>query len=385
LKTTDGGRIILLDFGLAKGEPQLLDRGTASSVFGYTLNYAPLEQIENKGTDPRSDIYSAGATLYQLMTAVVPPGSLSRAAALVSGEGDPLFPANLVNSQVSPGISHVIETAMALRASERFMSAANMRRAFIEASWRPSTGHPIFGQVAVGAASPSPAFAGIARLTNLPIGVGETPAGPLLITQPDLAPATVPVPPGLTARLSDGSATLGSRWIWFLASLLILLLFLSVFWSARLGESDPLPPPKVGRAEPAAPNPPPPPALQGPVGPPPSEPPGLIGPPPPTVILPTDPPIVIPSSDSVKLEEVVWNRNGTVTLYWLPVPGAVKYRLEAANEDSSKTQFLGESEQTFYTVSPGDSRPVRIIAILRGGREVTGRWLHISRDQTPNK
>src|SRR5215510_13719855 len=153
LKLTSDGRIVLLDFGLAKGEPQLLDRGTASSVFGYTLNFAPLEQIEHKGTDARSDLYSAGATLYQLMTGVLPPGSLSRAAAIVSGEADPLLPASAVNPLVSPEISGIVGTAMSLRASFRFESAVDMRLALGKASWEPSTGHPVFGRVAVAATS----------------------------------------------------------------------------------------------------------------------------------------------------------------------------------------------------------------------------------------
>src|SRR5262249_42778782 len=100
LKLTQAGQLVLLDFGLAKRQPQLLDPATASRVLGYTLTYAPLEQIQNKGTDARSDLYSAGATLYNLMTGIVPPGSLSRAAAIVSGEPDPLLPANLVNPQI---------------------------------------------------------------------------------------------------------------------------------------------------------------------------------------------------------------------------------------------------------------------------------------------
>jgi serine/threonine protein kinase len=34
------------------------------SVFGYTPQYAPLEQIKGVGTEPRSDLYALAATLY---------------------------------------------------------------------------------------------------------------------------------------------------------------------------------------------------------------------------------------------------------------------------------------------------------------------------------
>ena len=61
---------MLLDFGVAK--EAALDSGSAGrSVRSYSLNYAPIEQIKGTGTDRRSDLYSAAATIYHLMTGVV--------------------------------------------------------------------------------------------------------------------------------------------------------------------------------------------------------------------------------------------------------------------------------------------------------------------------
>src|SRR5678815_2827340 len=98
LKLTSRGQIILLDFGLAKGQGGGVSVVTTSaSIFGYTPNYAPLEQIQGLGTDARSDIYALSATLYHLMTGVKPPDALSRAAALVNGQPDPLQPASVAN------------------------------------------------------------------------------------------------------------------------------------------------------------------------------------------------------------------------------------------------------------------------------------------------
>src|SRR5436309_3463523 len=59
LKLTARNQIVLLDFGLAKGAAgQLSVVTTSASIFGYTPNYAPLEQVQGMGTDPRSDIYA---------------------------------------------------------------------------------------------------------------------------------------------------------------------------------------------------------------------------------------------------------------------------------------------------------------------------------------
>src|SRR5918912_1024842 len=136
LKLTPRNHIVLLDFGLAKGTPAMqMSKVTATgSVFGYSRHYAPLEQIQGVGTDPRSDLYSLGATLYHLMTGETPPDALSRATAVLNGQPDPLRPAAEVHVQVSPSVADVISRAMALNANERPQTAAAMREALREAA-----------------------------------------------------------------------------------------------------------------------------------------------------------------------------------------------------------------------------------------------------------
>lgn len=133
LKLTSRGQIILLDFGLAKGQAGDISRVTTSaSIFGYTPNYAPLEQIQGLGTDSRSDLYSLGATLYHLMTGVKPPDALTRAAAVVNGQPDPLAPASAANPVVAQDVDAVLGKAMAQNREQRFATAADMRRALHE-------------------------------------------------------------------------------------------------------------------------------------------------------------------------------------------------------------------------------------------------------------
>ena len=129
LKLTPRGQIILLDFGLAKGQAGDISRVTTSaSIFGYTPNYAPLEQIQGLGTDARSDLYSLGATIYHLMTGVKPPDALTRAAAVVNGQPDPLQPASVANSAVSPDIDSFLAKAMAQNRDQRYANAADMQK-----------------------------------------------------------------------------------------------------------------------------------------------------------------------------------------------------------------------------------------------------------------
>jgi len=130
LKLTARGQVVLLDFGLAKGQTSEVSRLTGpASIFGYTPNYAPLEQIQGLGTDARSDIYALGATLYHLMTRVKPPDAVTRAAAIVNGQMDPLKSASEVNPAVSSETTAVLKRAMAQNREQRYASAVEMRRA----------------------------------------------------------------------------------------------------------------------------------------------------------------------------------------------------------------------------------------------------------------
>ncbi|MEO6334428.1 MAG: serine/threonine-protein kinase [Pyrinomonadaceae bacterium] len=127
LKLTSRGKIVLLDFGMAKETSQnTLD---AKSVFGYSRRYSPLEQIEGTGTDPRSDIFSLGASVYHLLTGEPPVDVLARASAIVAGRPDPLVSVSSINPDVSESVAAILNAALALNAEKRFESARAMSNA----------------------------------------------------------------------------------------------------------------------------------------------------------------------------------------------------------------------------------------------------------------
>jgi hypothetical protein len=88
------------------------------------------------GTDARSDLYSLSATLYHLLTNVKPPDALSRAAAIVNGQPDPLAPANQVG-QVSAAVAAALGKGMSQKRDDRYASAALMREALRTAAEHP--------------------------------------------------------------------------------------------------------------------------------------------------------------------------------------------------------------------------------------------------------
>ena len=130
LKLTASGQIALLDFGLAKAHGS--DHSTtqsSNSVFGYTRRYSPIEQIQDDGTSPQSDIYALGATLYHLITGIKPPDALTRAAAVANSQPDPLMPANKIYAAVGTEMAEILTKALSLNASDRYKDASEFREA----------------------------------------------------------------------------------------------------------------------------------------------------------------------------------------------------------------------------------------------------------------
>jgi serine/threonine-protein kinase len=118
------GRIRLIDFGLAKQMDQQ-GAGTRAFVRGMgSEGYAPLEQYAQSSTDGRSDLYALGATMYFLLTKIVPPPASLR----IADEAQLVDP-RTINPSVTSGTWSAILALLALRADDRPADAATARRA----------------------------------------------------------------------------------------------------------------------------------------------------------------------------------------------------------------------------------------------------------------
>jgi serine/threonine protein kinase len=123
---TPEGRALLVDFGLVKlWDPQDPETKTVMRGAG-TPEYAPPEQYDMSArhTDPRSDIYSLGATLYQALTGQAPPTATQRMASPAS-----FVPLRHINAAVSPTIERTVLKALEIAMDDRFQSADEMDQA----------------------------------------------------------------------------------------------------------------------------------------------------------------------------------------------------------------------------------------------------------------
>ena len=119
------GRAVLVDFGLVKlWDPRDPRTRTVVHAMG-TPEYAPPEQYDLAGhTDPRSDLYSLGATLYHALT-----GQLPATATIRMSDPDRFRPPRMLMPRITPRTEQVILKAMELNRSHRWSSAAEMARA----------------------------------------------------------------------------------------------------------------------------------------------------------------------------------------------------------------------------------------------------------------
>ena len=116
---TPDGRATLVDFGIAKVyDPNLL---TTTGARAVTPGYSPWEQYKMTGTDTRSDVYAAGATLYALLTGHVPPESID----LMGGMAQ-LTPPRAFSPRMSPNVEVAILRAMNTQPSTRYADAGQM-------------------------------------------------------------------------------------------------------------------------------------------------------------------------------------------------------------------------------------------------------------------
>lgn len=154
------GKVKVADFGIAKAVGDQLTQ--TSSVLGSPHYFSP-EQAHGRVVDERSDLYSLGVVLYELLTGRPPfEGDSPVAIALRHVNDEPVPPRSLVPG-LAPRTDAVVLRAMAKSPFRRFQTAREMKLAILDArdsvEGRVAPRPPFGGPAAPRVASPLPGFA----------------------------------------------------------------------------------------------------------------------------------------------------------------------------------------------------------------------------------
>lgn len=139
------GVIKVADFGIAK-LPNTETVTMTDKAIG-TVYYISPEQASGKPIDPRSDLYSLGAMLYEMVTGQLPFNAESSVSvALMQVSEDPVPPREL-NPSLPRGLEQIILCAMEKEPDYRYQSAAEMLRCVMQLRARPdaqfASKHPV--------------------------------------------------------------------------------------------------------------------------------------------------------------------------------------------------------------------------------------------------
>ncbi|GAA3821556.1 Stk1 family PASTA domain-containing Ser/Thr kinase [Nocardioides panacisoli] len=203
---TPSGDVKVMDFGIARAMSDAASSMTQTAAVVGTAQYLSPEQARGETVDSRSDVYSAGCLLYELLTGRPPFVGDSPVAVAYQHVREPAVPPSHHDADLTPEIDAIVMKSLAKRVEDRYQSAAAMRTD-IE---RYLAGRPV--QAVIPPPPPDP--------------------GP-----PTTATQVVPTPgPGVVDTNPRGRAVSDDEprsraWLWVLIGLLVIALLAAAFWA----------------------------------------------------------------------------------------------------------------------------------------------------------
>ena len=117
----------VMDFGIARAMSDAATSVTATSAVMGTAQYLSPEQARGELVDARSDIYSSGCVLYELLTGVTPFNGDSPVAIAYQHVNEPPKPPSSLDNSIPSSLDSITLGALAKSPSNRYQTAAEMR------------------------------------------------------------------------------------------------------------------------------------------------------------------------------------------------------------------------------------------------------------------
>jgi tetratricopeptide (TPR) repeat protein len=121
-----GGRVVVVDFGLAHASRDASQGFTRAGVVMGTVAYLAPELVQGRPADARTDVYSLGAVVYEMLVGV-PPFTAERLEALLyAAVHQPPAPLRARRPAIPPAVERAVLTALAKDPAARFATAAEL-------------------------------------------------------------------------------------------------------------------------------------------------------------------------------------------------------------------------------------------------------------------
>lgn len=214
---TSTGDVKVMDFGIARAVEDSAATVTQTHSVVGTAQYLSPEQARGELVDARSDLYSTGCLLYELLTGQTPfQGDSAVAIAYQHVRELPKPPSSLA-ADVPESLDRVVLKALAKARDDRYQDSAHMRSDLLAASQGLAVMAP-----AVDSWSQATAFIPVQRQ---PVGTSPAPAPPSAPTSED----------------SEEEAQRSNTWVWWLVGVLVLLAVMlgGLYASGAIGGREP--------------------------------------------------------------------------------------------------------------------------------------------------
>ena len=134
-----GGDVVKLgDFGIARAVAENAIGVTQPGMVMGSVAYVSPEQAQGRELDARSDLYSLGVVLYQMVTGRIPFNGETPVAVALKHVSEPAPQLDPARDGVSPALASIIATLLQKNPEDRFASATELGRALREAREQPA-------------------------------------------------------------------------------------------------------------------------------------------------------------------------------------------------------------------------------------------------------